>query len=124
MSTTPISAVAARKQKNAAPSKTSEIPSTSSSNASSSSESSASESDSDSSDSSSDSDSDSDSVTSEYMNSLLEAAKKNLSARAKGKQKEENADVMLLGEEVEDKYVLVAFTFNVNHALGLTKVAL
>lgn len=104
-----LSAVAARKQRAAASAVVSEdvpVPSTSAAAASSSSDSS-SESSSDSSlDSDSGSDSD-DSVSSEYMNTLLAAAKKNLSAKAQGKQREtDSEDVLMLGDDNDDKYVL------------------
>lgn len=50
-----------------------------------------------------DSASDSDSVSSEHLNILLAAAKKNLTEKAKGKERATDADIMLLGEEPEDK---------------------
>lgn len=77
-----------------------------SSDTGSSSSASSSSSESDSADSSSEeSDSDSDSVSSEYLNTLLERAKKNMSAKAKGKLPEHSEDILLLGDDKEDLYV-------------------
>jgi hypothetical protein len=59
--------------------------------------SSSSESDSSSDDSGSESDSDQ-SVSSEYLNSLLVAARKNMSEKAMGKRREDPGDIMMLSE--------------------------
>ena len=59
-----------------------------------------------SSDDSSESESDSDeSVSSEYLNGLLAAARKNMSEKAMGKQKEDSSNIIMLGsgERSENK---------------------
>lgn len=64
--------------------------------------SSSSESDSSSDDTDSESDSD-ESVSSEYLNDLLVAARKNMSEKAMGKRREDPGDVMMLSEHGENE---------------------